>query len=61
MGTTISTQRHQDTKVLYGFLCVFVTWWFIPLLRGKPLILGNDLDEVWALKDVSFREPARGI
>ena len=24
------------------------------LLRGKPLILGNDLEEVWALKDVSF-------
>ncbi|MBN2391498.1 MAG: hypothetical protein JXR84_12295 [Anaerolineae bacterium] len=24
------------------------------LLRGKPIILGNDLEEVWALKDVNF-------
>ena len=24
------------------------------LLRGKPIIQGNDLEEVWALKDVSF-------
>jgi lipopolysaccharide transport system ATP-binding protein len=24
------------------------------LLHGEPLIQGNDLEEVWALKDVSF-------
>jgi lipopolysaccharide transport system ATP-binding protein len=24
------------------------------LLRGKPIIQGNDLEEVWALKDVNF-------
>ena len=24
------------------------------LLRGKPIIQGNHLEEVWALKDVSF-------
>jgi lipopolysaccharide transport system ATP-binding protein len=24
------------------------------LLRGKPIIQGNNLEEVWALKDVSF-------
>ena len=29
------------------------------LVRGKPIILGDDLEEVWALKDVSF-EVQRG-
>jgi lipopolysaccharide transport system ATP-binding protein len=24
------------------------------MLRGNPIILGNDLEEIWALKDVSF-------
>ncbi|MCD6286021.1 MAG: ABC transporter ATP-binding protein, partial [Anaerolineae bacterium] len=24
------------------------------LVRGKPIILGDDLEEIWALKDVSF-------
>ena len=24
------------------------------LVRGKPIILGDDLEEVWALKDVNF-------
>ena len=37
------------------------------LLRGKPIIQGNELEEVWALQDVSFEirrgefEPNYGI
>jgi len=31
------------------------------LLRGGPIIQGNDLEEVWTLKAVKLRDPARGI
>ena len=29
------------------------------LLRGRPIIQGDRLEEVWVLKDVKLRDPAR--
>lgn len=31
----------------------------VDLLRGRPIIQGDRLEEVWVLKDVKLRDPAR--
>ncbi len=55
------TQRHQATKGLPDFLRAFVTWWFLSPAARQADYPGYRLEAVWALKAVSFREPARGI